>query len=181
MDTFSIGFDAAGFDEMEYARCAVERFRSRPHEIYVKPEDIVTAIPIIAREYDEPFGNASAVPTYFCAKAAREAGFERMLAGDGGDEIFGGNTRYAKQKMFEAYFRLPAALRRGLIEPVAHLPWRERHFSAAQAQELRRSGERPAPVTPESYNFLHRSALSEIFEPEFIDAVDPSLTGLGTA
>jgi asparagine synthase (glutamine-hydrolysing) len=97
VDTFSIGFDAAGFDEMEYARCAVERFRSRPHEIYVKPEDIVTAIPIIAREYDEPFGNASAVPTYFCAKAAREAGFERMLAGDGGDEIFGGNTRCRKK------------------------------------------------------------------------------------
>ena len=107
VDTFSIGFDADGFDEMEYARCAAERYGSRPHEYYLKPADIVTAIPVIAREYDEPFGNESAVPTYFCAQAAREAGFERMLAGDGGDEIFGGNARYAKQRLFESYFRLP--------------------------------------------------------------------------
>ena len=74
VDTFSIGFDAEGFDEMEYARCAAERYGSRPHEYYVKPPDIVSAIPVIAHEYDEPFGNDSAVPTYFCAKAAREAG-----------------------------------------------------------------------------------------------------------
>jgi asparagine synthase (glutamine-hydrolysing) len=62
VDTFSIGFDAAGFDEMEYARCAVERYGSNSHEYYLKPADIVTAIPVIAHEYDEPFGNASAVP-----------------------------------------------------------------------------------------------------------------------
>ena len=175
VDTFSIGFDAEGFDEMEYARCAVERFRSRSHEIYVKPQDIVTAIPIIAREYDEPFGNASAVPTYFCAKAAREAGFERMLAGDGGDEIFGGNTRYAKQKVFEAYFRLPAALRRGLIEPVAHLRGASGIFPLRKLRSYVDQANVRLPLRLESYNFLHRSALSEIFEPDFIDAVDPSL------
>ena len=176
VDTFSIGFDAEGFDEMEYARCAAERFRSRAHEIYVKPQDIVTTIPIIAREYDEPFGNASAVPTYFCAKAAHDAGFERMLAGDGGDEIFGGNTRYAKQKMFEAYFRLPAPLRRGLIEPLAHLrgatgilPLRKLRSYVDQAKVR-------LPLRLEAYNFLHRSPLSEIFEPDFIAAVDPAST-----
>ena len=80
-------------------------------EYYVKPADIVTAIPIIASEYDEPFGNDSAVPTYFCAKAAQDAGFESMLAGDGGDEIFGGNERYAKQ-IFEAISVFPSLLRR---------------------------------------------------------------------
>ncbi len=175
VDTFSIGFDAEGFDEMEYARCAVERFRSRPHEIYVKPQDIVTAIPIIAHEYDEPFGNASAVPTYFCAKAAREAGFERMLAGDGGDEIFGGNTRYAKQKMFEAYFRLPAALRRQLIEPVAHVRGASGIFPLRKLKSYVDQANVRLPLRLESYNFLHRSALSEIFEPDFINAVDPSL------
>ena len=175
VDTFSIGFDAEGFDEMEYARCAVERFRSRSHEIYVKPQDIVTAIPIIAREYDEPFGNASAVPTYFCAKAAREAGFERMLAGDGGDEIFGGNTRYAKQKVFEAYFRLPAALRRGLIEPIAHLRGASGILPLRKLRSYVDQANVRLPLRLESYNFLHRSSLSEIFEPDFIDAVDPSL------
>ena len=174
VDTFSIGFDAAGFDEMEYARCAAERYDSRPHEYYLKPADIVTAIPVIAREYDEPFGNDSAVPTYFCAQAARTAGFERMLAGDGGDEIFGGNARYAKQKLFENYFRLPAALRRGLIEPIAHFPGLSNHFPLSKLKSYVRQANVGLPLRLESYNFLHRTPLDQIFVADFIHAVDPS-------
>ena len=117
--TYSIGFAWEGFDEMKYARITAQHLGARAHEYYVTPGDIVEAIPIIARAYDEPFGNDSAAPTYFCAKMAREDGVQVLLAGDGGDEIFGGNTRYAKQKVFEAYGRIPNALRRGLIEPLA--------------------------------------------------------------
>ncbi len=174
VDTFSIGFDADGFDEMEYARCAAERYGSRANEHYLKPADIVTAVPVIAREYDEPFGNESAVPTYFCARAAREAGFERMLAGDGGDEIFGGNARYAKQKLFENYFRVPAALRRGLIEPVAHLPGLSDHFPLSKLKSYVRQANMGLPLRMESYNFLHRTPLDQIFAADFIHAVDPS-------
>ncbi|HWR76834.1 MAG TPA: asparagine synthase-related protein [Thiobacillus sp.] len=174
VDTFSIGFDAAGFDEMEYARCAAERYGSQRHEYYLKPADIVTAIPVIAREYDEPFGNDSAVPTYFCAQAAREAGFERMLAGDGGDEIFGGNARYAKQRLFEAYAHLPALLRHGLVEPVAHLPVLSDHFPLAKLKSYVAQAKVGLPLRLESYNFLHRTPLDQIFSADFIHAVDPS-------
>lgn len=174
VDTFSIGFDAEGFDEMEYARCAAQRFGSRAHEYYLTPKDIVTAIPVIAREYDEPFGNDSAVPTYFCARAAREAGFECMLAGDGGDEIFGGNARYAKQGLFERYQHLPALLRRGLIEPIANLPGLSAHFPISKLNSYIRQAKIGLPLRMESYNFLHRSPLDEIFERDFIHAVDPS-------
>ena len=176
VDTFSIGFDADGFDEMEYARCAAERYGSRRHEYYLKPADIVTAIPVIAREYDEPFGNDSAVPTYFCAKAAREAGFQHMFAGDGGDEIFGGNARYAKQRLFEAYAHLPALLRRGLIEPIAHLPWLSSHFPLAKLKSYIAQAKVGLPLRLESYNFLHRTPLDQIFVADFIMAVDPSST-----
>jgi asparagine synthase (glutamine-hydrolysing) len=176
VDTFSIGFDAQGFDEMEFARCAAERFRVRAHEIYVRPQDVVAAIPIIAAEYDEPFGNSSAVPTYFCAKAAREAGFDAMLAGDGGDEIFGGNTRYAKQKLFESYFRLPAPLRRGLIEPIAQLPGAGGLLPLRKLRSYVDQANVRLPLRLEAYNFLHRSPLAEIFEPEFIAAIDPTST-----
>jgi asparagine synthase (glutamine-hydrolysing) len=176
VDTFSIGFDADGFDEMEYARCAVERYGSNSHEYYLKPADIVTAIPVIAREYDEPFGNASAVPTYFCARTAREAGFESMLAGDGGDEIFGGNVRYAKQGLFEAYSRLPAALRRGLIEPVAHLPGLSNRYPLSKLRSYVTQAKVGLPLRLESYNFLHRTPLEQIFAADFIHAVDPSAT-----
>lgn len=174
VDTFSIGFAADGFDEMEYARCAAERYGSRRHEYYLKPADIVTAIPLIAREYDEPFGNDSAVPTYFCAKAARDAGFERMLAGDGGDEIFGGNARYAKQRLFEAYAHLPALLRRGVIEPLAHLPSLSSSFPLSKLKSYIAQAKIGLPLRLESYNFLHRTPLDQIFAADFIHAVDPS-------
>jgi len=174
VDTFSIGFDAEGFDEMEYARCAAERYGSRPHEYYLKPADIVTAVPVIANEYDEPFGNASAVPTWFCARAAREAGFAHMLAGDGGDEIFGGNARYAKQRLFEAYFHVPALLRRGLIEPVANLPGLSSRFPLSKLKSYVSQANIGLPLRLETYNFLHRTPLEEIFTRDFINAVDPS-------
>lgn len=174
VDTFSIGFDAAGFDEMEYARCAAERYGSRAHEYYLKPADIVTAIPVIARAYDEPFGNASAVPTWFCARAAREAGFQGMVAGDGGDEIFGGNVRYAKQGLFEIYGRLPAGLRRGLIEPAANLPGLSNHFPLSKLRSYVAQAKVGLPLRLESYNFLHRTPLDEIFAADFVHAVDPS-------
>jgi asparagine synthase (glutamine-hydrolysing) len=176
VDTFSIGFDADGFDEMEYARCAAERYGSNSHEYYLKPANIVTAIPVITREYDEPFGNASAVPTYFCAQAARQAGFDRMLAGDGGDEIFGGNARYAKQRLFEAYAHLPALLRRGVIEPLAHLPSLSDRFPLSKLESYITQAKVGLPLRLESYNFLHRTPLDQIFAAEFINAVDPSST-----
>src|SRR5574340_858846 len=176
VDTFSIGFDAAGFDEMEYARCAAERYGSRSREYYLKPADIVTAVPVIAREYDEPFGNSSAVPAYFCAKNARAAGFERMLAGDGGDEIFGGNARYAKHGLFEAYASVPAPLRRGLIEPIAHLPGLSNYFPLSKLKSYVTQARIGLPLRLESYNFLHRTPLDQILAADFIHAVDPSST-----
>ncbi|MEW6254278.1 MAG: asparagine synthase C-terminal domain-containing protein, partial [Planctomycetota bacterium] len=175
VDTFSIGFDADGFDEMEYARCAAGRFGSRAHERYLTPADIVTAIPVIAREYDEPFGNSSAVPTYFCARAAQEAGFGRMLAGDGGDEIFGGNARYAKQRLFELYGRIPAPLRRGVIEPLTHLPGLSNRFPLSKLKSYVAQARIDLPLRLETYNFLHRTPLDRIFEADFLHAVDPSL------
>ncbi len=69
--TYSIGFSADGFDEMKYARITARHFAANAHEYYLTPPDVVAAIPIIADAYDEPFGNESAVPTYFCAKMAR--------------------------------------------------------------------------------------------------------------
>jgi asparagine synthase (glutamine-hydrolysing) len=176
VDTFSIGFDAQGFDEMEFARCAADRYRCNSHEYYLKPADIVTAIPIIAHEYDEPFANASAVPTYFCAQAAREAGFANMFAGDGGDEIFGGNARYAKQRLFEAYAHVPALLRRGLIEPVANLPGLSSRFPLSKLKSYIDQANIRLPLRLETYNFLHRTPLEEIFAADFIKAVDPAST-----
>ena len=112
-----------GYDEMEFARASAKHFDVNLIEYYVTPDDVVDALPIIANAYDEPFGNASAIPAYYCAKVARDHGKSCLLAGDGGDELFAGNERYAKQKIFELYGYVPDPLRR-VIEPMAfHIPF----------------------------------------------------------
>ena len=170
--TYSIGFRAEGFDEIEYARITSRHFGTEAHEYYVTADDIVEAMPLIAAAYDEPFGNASAAPTYFCAKMARETGIEIVLAGDGGDEFFGGNERYAKQGVFERYHRTPAALRK-LLEPlVMNFPLGDSILPVRKAQSYIRQARIPLPDRLETYNFLHRDPLQEIFEPEFLSAVD---------
>ena len=93
--TVSMGFEAEGYDEMEYARIASRRFGTTPLEYYVTPEDVLETLPRIAAAFPEPFGNSSAAAAFHCARIAREHGIGLLLAGDGGDEIFGGNDRYA--------------------------------------------------------------------------------------
>jgi len=95
VSTYSIGFDAAGYDEMEFARIAARHFGADHHEYYVTPDDLVRSIEDVAASYDQPFGNSSALPAYYCALQARKGGVMKLLAGDGGDELFGGNSRYA--------------------------------------------------------------------------------------
>jgi len=94
--TYSIGFEAQGYDEMGYARIAAKRFGTEHHEYYVTPDDLVRTIPEMAAFCDQPFGNSSVLPAFYCAKMAREDGVSRLLAGDGGDELFGGYRRYGR-------------------------------------------------------------------------------------
>ncbi len=174
VDTYSIGFEAEGFDEMEYARITSRHFQSRAHEYYVTPRDVAEAIPLIAAAYDEPFGNASAVPTYCCARMARADGKTLLLAGDGGDELFGGNARYAKQKLFEWYQLPPSALRDGLIEPLLLGPsWVQSIPLLRKARSYVQQARIPLPDRLETYNFLEREVLTDIFEPDFLKTVNP--------
>jgi asparagine synthase (glutamine-hydrolysing) len=174
--TYSIGFGAEGFDEMEYARLAAQRFGATAHEYYLRPDDILEAIPLIASSYDEPFANESAVPAYFCARQAARDGVKTMLAGDGGDEIFGGNERYAKQMIFEQYGRLPDFLRNHVIEPFANsFPGGDGVLPVRKLRSYIRQASVPLPERMESYNFIYRQPLEEMFEADFLAAVDPEI------
>ena len=171
--TYSIGFAAEGFDEMEYARIAARHFGTRHHEYYVTPDDVVTAIPAIAACFDQPFGNSSAVPTYYCAKLAKDDGVQTLLGGDGGDELFGGNTRYAKQYLYSLYSDLPQRLRTGLIEPIA-FAFPEISL-IGKAQRYMRNAMQPMPARYDNYNLLGRLGAANVFTAEFLAAVDPRL------
>ena len=115
--SYSIGFEAEGYDEMEYARLAARHFGCEHHEYYVTSADLVASIPAVAQHFDQPFGNSSALPAYYCARMAKADGCTKLLAGDGGDELFGGNSRYATQRVFEFYQAVPQAIRR-MVDPI---------------------------------------------------------------
>jgi asparagine synthase (glutamine-hydrolysing) len=90
--TFSIGFRESAFDELPHARVVAERYGTEHRELVVEPQDADVLATILA-QFDEPFGDASALPTYFlCMLAAREV--KVVLSGDGGDELFAGYDRY---------------------------------------------------------------------------------------
>ena len=170
--TVSMGFDAAGYDEMEYARIASRHFRTRPLEYYVTPDDVLETLPMIAAAFPEPFGNSSAAAAYHCARIAREHGLDLLLAGDGGDEIFGGNERYAKQLMFEHYRHLPGPLRNGLIEPLIGAAARVTTiFPIGKGRSYIEQANVPLPDRLQSYNFLHRHDPADVFEPELLAQV----------
>ena len=171
--TFSIGFGVESHDEIRYARISARHFGCDSTEYNVTADDIVAAFDRIAAAYDEPFGNSSAVPTLFCAQLAAQAGISHLLAGDGGDEIFGGNERYAKQQVFEVYGRLPAWVRRGVVEPLSRAiapdsaltPLRKLRSYIDQARI-------PLPERLETWNLFYRTPHAEIFEPEFAAGID---------
>jgi asparagine synthase (glutamine-hydrolysing) len=171
--TFSIGFAEKGYDEMEYARIAARHFKTAHHEYYVTPDDIVDAIPRLGAIYDQPFGNSSAGPTYCCARFARESGIELLLGGDGGDELFGGNERYATQYMYSLYGLLPGVLRRGALEPIANLV--PPSSSVTVLRRYRRLIElvsAPMPDRFDAFNLLVRFGAERVFVPELLKTVD---------
>ncbi len=171
--TYSIGFDAEGYDEMEYARIAARHFGTDHHEYYVTPRDVTEAVPEVSAQMDQPFGNASVVPAFFCARMAHEDGVHALLAGDGGDELFGGNARYAKQKVFEAYERVPNALRHGLVEPLLlGMPGTDRLPLLRKARRYVEQAKVPMPERTEGYNLLLRLGADRILQEEWLEGVD---------
>ncbi|MEM7041913.1 MAG: asparagine synthase C-terminal domain-containing protein [Pseudomonadota bacterium] len=121
---FSIGFVERAFDELDFAETAAKAFGIDHHQRRIGIEECLAAIDILVDAFDEPFGNASAVPSYYCADLARQQGHASLLGGDGGDEIFGGNERYAKDYLFQRYFGLPKPIKsvgsmiKTLLKPV---------------------------------------------------------------
>ena len=170
-DAYSIGFDAPGYDEMPFARASAEHFGLRLHEYYVTPEDVVSELPAIAASFEEPFGNSSALPAYFCARMAASDGIDTLLAGDGGDELFAGNARYAKQKDFVRYERLPYWLRHRIIEPLAAVAPASLPL-ASKARSYILQANTPLPDRMQHYSFLHQIEPETVFAPGLLSKVD---------
>lgn len=110
--TFSIGFNEGGYDEAGHAR-AVARYLGTDHtELYVSPEDALRVIPRLPLVYDEPFADASQIPTCMLAALARQH-VAVALSGDAGDELFGGyNRHFLTQRWWGRLRMIPGPARR---------------------------------------------------------------------
>lgn len=169
--TYSIGFEADGYDEMAFARIAARHFNTEHHEYYVTPDDLVRSIPLVASSYDQPFGNSSALPAYYCAKMAKEDGVSTILAGDGGDELFGGNSRYAKQRIFNAYRHLPILLQKVVLEPLFKLPGMDQIPLVKKGSSYIEQASIPMPDRLQLYNLITRLGVDQVLTPDFLQSV----------
>lgn len=170
--TFSIGYVEQGYDELPYADIAARWFRTQQYEWRLSAGEALDALPAIVAYYEEPFGNASVLPAYRCALLAREHGVSVLFAGDGGDELFGGNERYRTDRIFGLYQRVPALLRRGLTDPLIGI-FPDGWPVLGRARRYVRRSSIANPRRFFSYDLLLSEPLGDLLAPEFLAAVKP--------
>jgi len=115
--TFSIGFDDPAFDETGYAEAVARRFGTEHRSFRVEPRAWET-LPALAWQFDEPFADSSALPTWYVARETRRE-VTVALTGDAGDELFAGYDRYRAVALAALLDRLPAGARGAMAGPLA--------------------------------------------------------------
>ncbi|GAB2929849.1 asparagine synthetase B family protein [Rheinheimera gaetbuli] len=172
--TYSIGFEAKGYDETEYALLTAKHFNTQHKVHYLQPDEITQHFTTVAGYFNEPFGNSSAMAAYICAKTAKADGIKVMLAGDGGDEIFAGNERYVKQQVFERYGALPRPLQ-ALLNLSLDNKLADKLPLLKKASSYVRQAKVPLPERLDSYNFVNRFDIKQMFSQQLLQQVDSSL------
>jgi asparagine synthase (glutamine-hydrolysing) len=126
-ETFTVGFDVEKKSEAPYARRVAELFGTDHHEITSSLTDLDNSLRWVVDAYDEPFGDGSALPTHLVSELARRS-VTVALAGDGGDELCGGYSWYARWQELRGYDKyLPQGLRT-LLQGAAPGAWKVRNF-----------------------------------------------------
>ena len=120
--TFTVSFPGHGkLDEARYARLVATHFGTEHSNLIAEPAT-VSLLPELARQYDEPIGDSSMVPTYLVSKLVREQ-CRVALGGDGGDELFGGYSQYSwLLRQQQVHDRMPALARNALARLARRLP-----------------------------------------------------------
>lgn len=120
--TFSIGFHEKQYNEAHYAKAIAEHLKTEHTELYATPDDALEVIPKLADLYDEPFADASQIPTHLVSKLAREH-VTVSLSGDAGDELFCGYNRYLlTNKVWRHLSKVPLWLRKIISSVIVFIP-----------------------------------------------------------
>jgi asparagine synthase (glutamine-hydrolysing) len=122
--TFTIGFLEGAYNEAEYAKAVARHLGTEHTELYVTPEEAISVISRLPALYDEPFADSSQIPTFLVSELTRRH-VTVSLSGDGGDELFGGYTRYATNlAMWRAMRLVPRSVRRAGAATIGAVPTR---------------------------------------------------------
>jgi asparagine synthase (glutamine-hydrolysing) len=124
--TFSIGFEETEYNELSDAKRVAQHFHTQHTELIVRP-NAIELLPKLVWAYDEPFADSSAIPTYYVSKLAREH-VTVALSGDGGDELFGGYTRYIDDRKDAIFSRLPVFFRKHVLAAIGRRMPMNMHF-----------------------------------------------------
>jgi asparagine synthase (glutamine-hydrolysing) len=155
--TFSIGFEEERFSEVQYARQVAELVRSEHHEHTVRA-NVSELLPRLVYHFDEPFSDASAVPTYYVCEMARR-NVTVCLSGDGGDEMFAGYDRYSQCRDQGRVDFLPSWLRSAVFGPLAAVYPRSLPGATALAGASRAPSERFVEYMRDQYGRLNGAHL----------------------
>ncbi|MCF7982722.1 MAG: hypothetical protein K9K86_12125 [Pseudomonadales bacterium] len=171
VSAFSIGFPIEEYNELPYARIAADEYQLAHFEKILTPGDVLNVLPQIIQHMEQPFGNSSVIPVFCCADFAKQNGVNTLFAGDGGDELFAGNTRYQKQLIFELYHLLPSGVRSFLHESAKDGLIGRAQLTRKLSSYIKQA-EIGLPQRLEQYNFLNKIDVSEVFTPSFMQSVD---------
>jgi asparagine synthase (glutamine-hydrolysing) len=112
VQTFTIGFHEASYNEAEHAKAVAKHLGTDHHELYVTAKDALNIVPLLPGMFDEPFADSSQIPTFMVAQMTRQH-VTVALSGDGGDESFGGYQRYfLTPRLWQWLAPVPLAARR---------------------------------------------------------------------
>jgi asparagine synthase (glutamine-hydrolysing) len=166
LHTFSVGFGESGFDELEHARAVAELIGSDHREVIVRPS-AADDLPEIVARLEEPLADASAIPLYYVCRAAAEH-VKVALAGEGGDEVFGGYSRYAWDRYAGWLSRLPTAALADVLErmPIGARSGGRKHVGRRAVKLLRHAGLPPAERYFSWFALLGEDAKAELLRGE---------------
>lgn len=121
VNTFSIGFNEKSYDESERAQIVADKIKANHTVHFLDYKDVVEMVDDIVLHFDEPFGDSSALPSFYVAKLAREK-VTVVLTGDCADELFGGYEKYLGYYYSSKFKSQPAFVRNAIKRLVKIIP-----------------------------------------------------------